>query len=68
MATDNFTNTNDTALTTHNANLSFITGNDGGRIYDNGVSYFHWNYGAIFGFLDEFSREFHNKICLQHQE
>lgn len=43
MASDSFTDTNDTALTTHDSNWSFVAGDDYGRIYGNGVSYGVWS-------------------------
>ena len=46
MASDSFTGTNGTALTTHDANWSLCADDDFGRIYGNGVSYGAWSEGC----------------------
>jgi hypothetical protein len=42
MATDSFTNSNSTALSTHNDAWVHVVGTDSGRIYNNGVSFGAW--------------------------
>lgn len=46
MASDSFTNSNNVALTTHNANWSLVTDDDFGIIYGNGVGYSQWSAGS----------------------